>query len=164
MSVVQIRAARPADIALIMAFVFELAAYERLSHAVDGSEAMMAEALFGPSPRVFCDLAEVSGVAEGFAVWFYNFSTFRGRHGIFLEDLYVRPSARGRGVGKALLERLAARCCNEGLARLEWAVLDWNAPAIEFYRAKGATILEDWRICRVSGEALSRLAGSADPQ
>jgi len=121
----------------------------------------MAEALFGPAPRVFCELAAVAGLAAGFAVWFYNFSTFRGRHGIFLEDLYVRPAARGRGVGKALLAGLAARCLREDLARLEWAVLDWNTPAIEFYRGQGAAILEDWRICRMSGAALTRLAGSA---
>jgi GNAT superfamily N-acetyltransferase len=162
MSLVQSRAAGPADMGLIMAFVRELAAYERLSHAVDANVAAMAEALFGPAPRVFCELAEVAGRAVGFAVWFYNFSTFRGRHGIFLEDLYVRPAARGQGVGKALLAGLAERCLREDLARLEWAVLDWNAPSIDFYRAQGASILEDWRICRMSGAALARLSGSAN--
>ena len=161
MSAVQIRAAGPADIASIMAFVRELAAYERLSDAVEASEAALAEALFAPAPRVFCDLAEASGLAVGFAVWFYNFSTFRGCHGIFLEDLYVRPASRGKGVGKALLAGLAERCRREALARLEWAVLDWNAAAIDFYRGQGAAILEDWRICRMSGAALARLAGSA---
>jgi GNAT superfamily N-acetyltransferase len=161
MSGAKIRAAAAADLARIMAFVTELAAYERLSHLVEASEASMAAALFGPVPRVFCDLADVAGDAVGFAVWFYNFSTFRGRHGIFLEDLYVRPDARGQGAGKALLANLAERCCREGLARLEWAVLDWNAPSIDFYRAQGADLLEDWRICRLSGAALTRLAGSA---
>jgi GNAT superfamily N-acetyltransferase len=116
--------------------------------------------LFQPSPRVFCDIAEWDGVPIGFALWFYTYSTFEGRHGIWLEDLFVRPQARGLGAGKALLKRLAERCVEQGLARLEWAVLDWNAPSIAFYDSLGASALDDWTVRRLSGEALTRLAGS----
>jgi GNAT superfamily N-acetyltransferase len=122
---------------------------------------MIVEALFGPRPRAFCDIAELDGAAAGFALWFYNFSTFRGRHGIYLEDLFVRPAARGTGLGKALLAGLAERCVRENLARLEWSVLDWNAPAIAFYQSQGAELMSEWTTCRVSGPALSRLAGGA---
>jgi GNAT superfamily N-acetyltransferase len=154
-----IRSAAPADAPLVLAFIRELAEYERLSHAVTATEADIADALFGPAPRVFCDLVETGGEAVGFALWFYNFSTFVGRCGIYLEDLYVRPSARGLGAGKALLRNLARRCVDEKLGRLEWAVLDWNAPAIGFYDSLGALSLDDWRIRRLAGEALVRLAG-----
>ena len=106
----------------------------------------------------FCEVAELDGTAVGFALWFYNLSTFEGRHGIYLEDLYVRPEARGRGAGLALLRRLARRCRDEGLARLEWAVLDWNTPAIGFYDALGAAAMSEWIIRRLSGEALAKLA------
>ena len=155
---VRIRAARPADAALILGFIRDLADYERLSHAVEASEADLARDLFAPQPRVFCDIAEVDGEPAGFALWFYSYSTFRGRHGVFLEDLFVRPPARRRGAGKALLRRLAQRCVAEGLGRLEWAVLDWNAPAICFYDALGAEALDEWTGRRLSGAALSRLA------
>ena len=153
-----IRPAETADAALIMGFIRDLAEYERLSHAVEASEADIARDLFGPAPRVFCDIAEVAGRPVGFALWFYNYSTFRGRHGIYLEDLFVRPDARGQGAGKALLRRLARRCLDEGLGRLEWAVLDWNAPAIGFYDALGADALSDWIVRRLTGEALAALA------
>jgi GNAT superfamily N-acetyltransferase len=153
-----IRTAEPADAALVLAFIRELAEYERLSHAVTASEADIGEALFGASPRVFCDLVESDGETVGFALWFYNFSTFVGRCGLYLEDLYVRPSARGLGAGKALLRTLARRCVDERLGRLEWAVLDWNAPAIGFYDSLGALSLDDWRIRRLTGEALQALA------
>jgi GNAT superfamily N-acetyltransferase len=159
---ISIRAAVPADAALIITLIGELAAYERLTQAMDATEPMLAAALFGPRPRVFCDIAEWrdgQGAAEpaGFTVWFYNFSTFRGRHGIYLEDLFVRPAYRGRGLGRALLARLAGRCIAEGLPRLEWQVLDWNAPSIAFYKAQGAVMLDDWTGCRLTGEALGRL-------
>ena len=149
-----IRPAQPADAPLIFDLICELAAYEKLSHAVDATPAMIAEALFGNQPRLFCDIAEWHGEAAGLAVWFLNFSTFRGRHGIYLEDLFVRPSYRGKGLGKALMARLAARCVEEGYARFEWSVLDWNAPSIAFYQSIGADMLPDWKICRMSGEAL----------
>ena len=159
MKPLRIRPASPADSDLIFALVMELAEYERLAHTVDSTPDLIAAALFGPHPRLFCDIVEWDGVPAGFALWFYNFSTFRGRHGIYLEDLFVRPAFRGKGLGKALLEALARRCREEGLPRLEWSVLDWNQPSIEFYRAQGAELLDGWTTCRVSGDALHRLAG-----
>ncbi len=153
-----IRAARRGDSALIFSLVRELADYEKLSREVDATEGMIASALFGDSPRLYCDIAEWAGRPAGFAVWFLNFSTFRGRHGIYLEDLFVRPDFRGRGIGRALLTRLARRCVDEGWARFEWAVLDWNAPSIAFYKSIGAQMMDEWKICRLSGEALSRFA------
>ncbi len=153
-----IRAACPSDAALIFSLVRELADYEKLSHEVAAGEAGIAAALFGENPRVFCDIAEWDGEACGFALWFATYSTFRGAHGLYLEDLFVRPAMRGRGIGKALLARLAKRACEEGCARLEWAVLGWNAPSIAFYETLGAAPLDDWRLYRLSGEALERLA------
>jgi GNAT superfamily N-acetyltransferase len=158
MSSIAVRPAARDDSALIASLVRELADYERLSHEVEASEAMLADALFGPSPRVFCDIVECDGAAAGFALWFYTFSSFRGRHGLWLEDLFVRPAFRGRGLGKALLAHLARRCVAEGLGRFEWSVLDWNAPSIAFYEAQGATIMQEWKICRMSGAALEDLA------
>lgn len=153
-----IRAAVPADAALIFALVRELADYEKLSHDVDATLETIAAALFSTPPRLFCDIAEWNGAPAGFSVWFLNFSTFRGRHGIYVEDLFVRPAFRAKGIGKALMARLAKRCVDEGWARFEWAVLDWNAPSIEFYRSIGATVMDEWRICRLSGEALENFA------
>ena len=158
MSDLVIRPATPADAGVIMAFIRELADYEQLLHVVEAREADIARDLFGASPRIFCDIAEAEGQPIGFALWFYNYSTFRGRHGIYLEDLYVRPDARGGGAGKALLKRLARRCVDEQLGRLEWAVLDWNAPSIGFYDALGAEALKEWIVRRLSGEPLARLA------
>jgi GNAT superfamily N-acetyltransferase len=158
-----IRPARPGDSALILSLVRELADYEKLSHQVDATEEMIAAALFGDAPRLYCDIAEWDGRPAGFAAWFLNFSTFRGRHGIYLEDLYVRPDYRGRGVGKALLKRLARRCVHDGGARFEWAVLDWNAPSIAFYKSIGAQMMDEWKICRLSGDALGRFAAQGNP-
>lgn len=155
---ISIRPARPGEAGLVFSLVRELADYERLAAAVDASEAMIDAALFAPDPRVFCDLAEWQGEPAGFALWFPNFSSFRGRHGIYLEDLYVRPAHRRRGIGRALLRHLARRCITEGWTRFEWAVLDWNAPSIAFYKALGAEALDEWTVCRVSGDALARLA------
>ena len=156
-----VRAAVPADAPLIAELVRELAVYEKLEHEAVATPADFTAALFGPRPRAFCDIAEVGGEAVGLALWFYNFSTFTGRHGLYLEDLFVRPQARGAGAGRALLARLAKRCVDEGLGRLEWAVLDWNAPAIGFYRALGAVAMDAWTVNRVAGEALARLAATA---
>ena len=153
-----IRAARPEDGALIFALVRELADYEKLSAEVDASEEQIAAALFADQPRLYCDIAEWDGKAAGFAVWFLNYSTFRGRHGIYVEDIFVRPAYRQRGIGKALMARLAQRCVDEGYARFEWAVLDWNAPSIAFYKSIGAQVLDEWRICRLSGAALQSFA------
>ena len=157
-----IRAARPDDSALILALVRELADYEKLSDEVDATEEMIAAALFSEQPRLHCDIAEWNGAAAGFAVWFLNFSTFRGRHGVYLEDVFVRPEFRGRGIGRALLTKLARRCIDEGWARFEWAVLDWNAPSIAFYKSIGAQMMDEWKICRLSGEALSRFAAQGN--
>ena len=160
---IAVRPARPDDAALIFDLVRELAVYEQLSHAVDATREMIAGALFGEAPRAFCDIGEWNGEPVGFALWFYNFSTFRGRHGIYLEDLFVRPAARGHGVGKALLAGLAKRCVAENLARLEWSVLDWNEPSIAFYKLQGAELMDGWTTCRVTDQALWRLADQAAP-
>ena len=156
-----LRPARPGDEGVILELVGELASYERLTEAAKATPEAIAAALFAPQPRVFCDLAEIDGVVVGFALWFYTFSTFVGRHGIWLEDLFVWPQARGAGAGKALLRRLARRCVDEDLGRLEWSVLDWNEPAIGFYKAEGARLLGDWTMCRVDGPELAALAARA---
>jgi GNAT superfamily N-acetyltransferase len=158
---IRIRTAEPKDGPLIYQLVRELAEYERLSHEVDATEQQLVEALFSAQPRLFCDIAEWDGEPAGFALWFLNFSSFRGRFGVYLEDLFVRPAFRGKGLGKALMEKLAERCVHEGWTRFEWSVLDWNKPAIDFYRATGATVMEDWRICRLTGAALADFARGA---
>ncbi|WP_414473673.1 N-acetyltransferase family protein [Microvirga sp. M2] len=155
-----IRKAEERDTALVFSFIRDLAEYERLAHEVDATEADIAQALFGPNPRAFADIAEWESRPAGFALWFYNFSTFRGRHGIYLEDLLVRPEFRSKGIGKALLKHLARRCVTEGLARLEWWVLDWNEPALKVYRAIGAVPMDEWTVQRVTGDALTRLAAA----
>jgi len=155
---VAIRPVRPGEAGLVLSLVRELAVYERLLDAVDASEAMIDAALFAREPRVFCEIAEWDGEPAGFALWFPNFSSFRGRHGIYLEDIFVRPSHRRRGIGRALLRHLARRCVAEGWTRFEWAVLDWNAPSIAFYRSLGADLMEEWTICRITGDALTQLA------
>jgi len=154
-----IRAARPGDEALVLSFIRDLAAYEKLLDSVVASEETVRAALFCPNPRIFCDIAEEGGEPAGFALWFYNYSTFVARHGIYLEDLFVRPRFRGLGIGKALLKHLAARAVAEGCGRLEWAVLDWNAPSIAFYESLGAVAMKEWCIYRLAGEALRKLAG-----
>lgn len=156
-----IRPAIPADAATIAAMVRELAGYEKLAHAAQAEPEHFTAALFCDTPRVFCDIAEWQGETAGFALWFYNFSSFHGRHGIYLEDLYVRPAWRSHGLGKALLRGLAQRCVAEHLPRLDWAVLDWNTPAIDFYRAQGAVLLDDWTTCRLSGDSLADLGATA---
>ncbi len=145
------------DIPLVHRLIGELAAYERLSHEMVATPADLERALFEPPARAFCDLAERDGEPLGFALWFYTYSTFQGRSGLYLEDLYVRPAARRAGVGQALLRALARRCVNEGLGRLSWSVLDWNQPAIDFYQGLGARLTVDWTGCRLEGEALAAL-------
>jgi len=152
-----IRSAVPADAALIIRFIEALAAYEKLSHEAKASEADILRDLFGADPKVFCEIAEVDGRPVGFALWFYTYSTFQGRHGIWLEDLFVDPEARGLGAGKALLVNLAQRCVREGLGRLEWWVLDWNEPSIRFYKAQGGVMQDEWTKVRVDGHALLEL-------
>ena len=158
MASIDIRPATPDDTGLVLAFIRELAEYERLPVAVKTSEDDVRALLFAPAPRAFCDIAELDGAPVGFAFWFYNVSTFEGRCGLYLEDLYVRPAARGLGAGKALMAYLAKRCLAEGLGRMEWAVLDWNAPSIAFYDRLGATTKTEWITRQLAGEPLKRLA------
>jgi GNAT superfamily N-acetyltransferase len=153
-----IRAAAPADRDLVFAFIRDLAEYEKMSDEVVTTADEVGRALFAPHPRVFCDLADWDGEPAGFALWFYNFSTFRGRHGIYLEDLFVKPAFRGKGIGKALLAHLAKRAVAEGCARVEWWVLDWNEPSIKFYESLGAIPMEEWTVFRLTGEPLKKLA------
>ena len=157
---VSIRPATPADLPLIAEFIRDLAAYEKLSHEVRFDEAKLGEKLFGPRPYAEVLIGELGGAPQGFALFFHNFSTFEGRPGIYLEDLFVRPEARGSGLGKALLAHLAKLCVTRDCARLEWWVLDWNAPSIGFYLGLGAKPMDEWTVMRVDGEALTQLAGS----
>ena len=155
---IQIRPAEPGDIALILHLVRELAEFEREPQAVVATEDMLSDALFGDKPAAETAIAEHDSEPVGFALFFQNFSTWTGRPGMYLEDLYVTPSARGLGVGTALLRHLARIAVERGYGRFEWAVLDWNEPAIAFYRSMGAVGMDEWRIQRVSGEALEQLA------
>lgn len=157
---IAVRSARSDDAALIVGFIRALADYEKLLDEVRIDAAAVAAALFAEHPRAFCEIAEADGQAVGFAFWFYNYSTFEGTFGVYLEDIFVVPEARGTGAGKALMRRLAQRCRDEGLKRLEWAVLDWNAPAIGFYDRLGATSKTEWITRQLSGDALARLAAS----
>jgi GNAT superfamily N-acetyltransferase len=160
----EITPATPADVPLLLELIRELAEFEQLLHAVDATADSLGEALFGARPDCEAVVARVAGEAVGFALYFHNFSTFRARRGLYLEDLYVRPAMRGHGVGKALLLHLAAIAAQRGCARFEWAVLDWNQRAIDFYRSMGAVPMDEWTVFRVSGEALAALAQSAPAQ
>ena len=153
-----IRRARPDEAGLVLSLVLELAEYENLLHEVEATEATIGAALFGADPRLFCEIAEWNGQPAGFAVWFINFSTFSGRSGIYLEDLFVRPALRGNGIGKALLVHLAKQCLANGWTRLQCAALDWNTPSIESYTPLGAVLLAEWTVCKVGGPALTALA------
>jgi GNAT superfamily N-acetyltransferase len=154
-----IRPAVPADIADIHRLIRELAAYERSEQEVTGTEAELAAALFGPAPAIFAHVAVHDGAVAGFALWFLNYSTWAGRHGIYLEDLYVTPELRRHGYGRALVAELAGICVDRGYRRLEWWVLDWNSPAIGFYTALGAAAMDEWTVYRLTGPALDALAG-----
>ena len=156
-----IRRARPGEAGLVLSLVRALAEYEKLLHEVEATEAMLDAALFSGNPRLFCEIADWNGEPAGFAVCFINFSTFSGRSGIYLEDLFVRPTQRGKGIGKALLAHLARECVANGWSRLQWSVLDWNTPSIEFYQSLGAALMDDWTICRIGGVALTALAEEA---
>jgi len=156
-----IRPAHPNDVPLILQLIRELAEYEKLLDRVVADEAQLSSALFGPGPiRAEVIIAEIDDRPAGFALYFHNFSTFVGRAGVYLEDLFVRPQFRGDGVGKALLAALARIAVERGCGRLEWAVLDWNEPAIGFYSKLGAVPQDDWTVFRVDGSALTRLAAS----
>ena len=156
----RLRAAEPRDVEAIVGLIGELAEFERLGHLLQVTPEKLAPHLFGARPAAECLVGEVDGAAGpevvAFALFFTNFSTFLAQPGLYLEDLYVRPAHRGSGMGKALLQRLGALAVERGCGRFEWSVLDWNETAIRFYQGMGATVLPDWRICRVTGEALAR--------
>jgi GNAT superfamily N-acetyltransferase len=155
----RVRPATAADVPVVLELVRELAVYEREPDAVEATEEQLREALFGAEPVAWCHLAlDADGVVVGFALWHLTFSTWRGTAGIWLEDLFVRPAARGTGLGRALLSELARTCTDRGYSRLAWWVLDWNEPAVGFYRSLGAAPQADWTTFRLDGEALARLA------
>jgi GNAT superfamily N-acetyltransferase len=156
---ISIRPAVASDLPLIAQFIRDLAEYEKLPHEVRFDEAVLGDRLFGARPYAEVLIGEIDGVPQGFALFFHNFSTFEGKPGVYLEDLFVRPEARGSGLGKALLQRLAQIAIERDCARLEWWVLDWNDPAIEFYKGLGAKMMDEWTVMRVDGTALSKLAG-----
>jgi GNAT superfamily N-acetyltransferase len=157
MSDPRIRRAREEDLDAIVGLVHELADYERLPQECHLTTDLLREALFREAPALFGHVAEVDGAVVGTALWFLNFSTWRGKHGIYLEDLYVRPTMRGSGLGKALLTALAQECVERGYSRLEWSVLDWNEPAIGFYKSLGAIPMDEWTVFRLTDESLTNL-------
>jgi GNAT superfamily N-acetyltransferase len=159
----RIRPASPADVALILRFIRELARYEKLEDSVVATEEMIRETLFGARPYAEVIIAEEGDTPVGFALFFHNYSTFLGQPGIYLEDLFVVPEGRGRGYGKALLAELARIAVERNCGRVEWAVLNWNTPAIEFYKSLGAKPQDEWTVYRVTGEALTKLAGVTAP-
>ena len=153
-----LRKALPDDSSLILSYIRELADYERAPEKAVATEADLRRHVFSESPLAFVVMAEWEGRPAGFALYFFNFSTWEGKPGLYLEDLWVRPEFRGKGIGKALLKRLAAIALERGCTRYVWQVLDWNTPSIEFYKAMGAELMKEWLTCRVEGEALARLA------
>jgi GNAT superfamily N-acetyltransferase len=153
----KIRAARRDEAPIILQLIKDLAEYEKAPDQVEATEEEILATIFAENPKVFCDLVEVDGDVAGMAIWFLNYSTWQGKHGIYLEDLFVKPEYRGRGYGKALLQHLANICSERGYGRFQWWVLDWNSPAIEFYRSLGAEAMSEWTVYRVSGDPLRRL-------
>ena len=153
----KIRSAQRDETSIILQLIKDLAEYEKAPHEVKAGEREILETIFAENPKVFCDFVEVDGDIAGMAIWFLNYSTWQGKHGIYLEDLYVKPEFRGRGYGKALLQHLANICNERGYGRFQWWVLDWNSPAIEFYRALGAEAMSEWTVYRVSGKPLKDL-------
>lgn len=153
-----IRPAVAADTKEILALIYELALYEKAPEEAKATESQIMESFFTDNPKVFCEIVEVDGEVAGLAIWFLNYSTWQGKHGIYLEDLYVRPEFRGHGLGKALLKHLAGICVDRGYGRFQWWVLDWNTPAIDFYIGLGAVAMDEWTVYRVSDAALDRLS------
>jgi GNAT superfamily N-acetyltransferase len=153
-----VRPIRPDDVPAVVGLVRELAEYEKAAHEVRLTADQLSASLFGDSPKLFGHVAEKDGEVVGMALWFLNFSTWRGTHGIYLEDLYVQPAHRGTGLGRELLRTLAALCVDRGYSRLEWWVLDWNSPSIEFYKAAGAVPMDEWTVFRLTDEALTAFA------
>jgi GNAT superfamily N-acetyltransferase len=152
-----IRPAKREEVGQILQLIHELALYERAPEQVEATNDSLLNTIFAKDPSVFCDVVEVDGQIAGMAIWFLNYSTWQAKHGIYLEDLYIRPEYRGQGFGKALLKHLASICNEKGYGRLQWWVLDWNSPAIEFYKSLGAEAMEEWTIYRTSGRALKEL-------
>jgi GNAT superfamily N-acetyltransferase len=155
-----IRSARPEESAIILRLIKDLAEYEKAPDQVEATESDLKATIFSKEPKVFCDFVEVDGEIVGMAIWFLNYSTWQGTHGIYLEDLFIKPEYRGRGYGKALLIHLAKLCEEKGYGRFQWWVLDWNSPAIDFYRSLGAEAMDEWTVYRVSGKALKDLGAS----
>jgi GNAT superfamily N-acetyltransferase len=153
----KIRPAKREEVGEVLQLIQDLATYEKAPDQVEASEDDLLNTIFAKEPRVFCDLVEVDGQIAGMAIWFLNYSTWQAKHGIYLEDLYIKPEFRAKGYGKALLKHLAQICDREGYGRLQWWVLDWNSPAIEFYRSFGAEAMDEWTVYRTSGQALKDL-------
>lgn len=153
----KIRPAKREEVGEVLQLIQDLATYEKAPDQVEASRDDLLNTIFAKEPRVFCDLVEVDGQIAGMAIWFLNYSTWQAKHGIYLEDLYIKPEFRARGYGKALLKHLAQICDKEGYGRLQWWVLDWNSPAIEFYRSLGAEAMDEWTVYRTSGQALKDL-------
>jgi len=153
----KIRQAKQDDAVVILQLIKDLALYEKTPDEVRATEKEILETIFAPNPSVFADLIEIDGQVVAIAIWFLNYSTWQGKHGIYLEDLYVKPEFRGRGYGRALLQHLAKICLERGYGRFQWWVLDWNSPAIEFYRSLGAEAMDDWTVYRLSGQKLKEL-------
>jgi diamine N-acetyltransferase len=159
----KIRKAECADLPLILDYIRELAEYERSPESAVATAEDLQRWAFGEHPLIFVDMAEWEGRPAGFALWFFNFSSWEGKPGLYLEDLFVRPEFRGHGIGKALLQHLAALALEKGCTRFVWQVLDWNTPSLEFYKAHGARVMSEWLTCRVDGQALARLAEGKTP-
>jgi GNAT superfamily N-acetyltransferase len=155
-----IRPATIADTDEILALIYELALYEKAPEEAKATPAQIIESFFCENPQVFCEIVEEDGAIVGLAIWFLNYSTWLGKHGIYLEDLFIRPQYRGKGYGKALLKHLAAICDERGYGRFQWWVLNWNEPSIEFYKSLGAVAMDEWTVYRVAGQSLKDLAAN----
>ena len=153
----KIRPAQQDEVGIVLQFIHDLALYEKAPNEVEATEKELLETIFVDNARVFCDLVEVNGEIAGMAIWFLNYSTWQGKHGIYLEDLFIKPEFRGKGYGKSLLQHLAKVCDERGYGRFQWWVLDWNSPAIEFYKSLGAVAMDEWTVYRVSGDPLKKL-------
>ena len=153
----KIRPAQQDEVGIVLQLIHDLALYEKAPNEVEATEKELLETIFVDNARVFCDVVDVNGEIAGMAIWFLNYSTWQGKHGIYLEDLFIKPEFRGKGYGKALLQHLAKVCDERGYGRFQWCVLDWNSPAIEFYKSLGAVAMDEWTVYRVSGDPLKKL-------
>jgi GNAT superfamily N-acetyltransferase len=153
----KIRPAQQDEVGIVLQLIHDLALYEKAPNEVEATEKELLETIFVDNARVFCDVVEVNGEIAGMAIWFLNYSTWQGKHGIYLEDLFIKPEFRGKGYGKSLLQHLAKVCDERGYGRFQWWVLDWNSPAIEFYKSLGAVAMDEWTVYRVSGDSLKKL-------